>query len=60
MHKNVIDLGKSVSFILKYIDIGEQIQYLMYTGPFLKQKFFWPKFWKQAVCKKVLVKIKFG
>ena len=40
MYKNVIDPEKSVSFVLKDIDIGEQIQYLMYTGPFLKQKFF--------------------
>ena len=34
MYKNVIDPGKSVSFVLKVIDIGGQIQYLMCTGPF--------------------------
>ena len=34
MYKNVIDPGKSVSFVLKDIDIGGQIQYLMCTGPF--------------------------
>ena len=33
MYKNVIDPGKSVSFVLKDIDIGGQIQYLMCTGP---------------------------
>ena len=35
MYKNVIDPGTSVSFALKDIDIGGQIQYLMCTGPFL-------------------------
>ena len=35
MYKNVIDPGKSVSFVLKDIDIGGQIQYLMCTGPFI-------------------------
>ena len=34
MYKNVIDLGKSVSFVLEDIDIGGQIQYLTCTGPF--------------------------
>ena len=34
MYKNVIDPGKLVSFVLKDIDIGGQIQYLMCTGPF--------------------------
>ena len=33
MYKNVIDPGKSVYFVLKDIDIGGQIQYLMCTGP---------------------------
>ena len=33
MYKNVIDPGKSVSFVLKVIDTGGQIQYLMCTGP---------------------------
>ena len=33
MYKNVINPGKSVSFVLKDIDIGGQIQYLMCTGP---------------------------
>ena len=33
MYKNVIDLGKSVSFVLEDIDIGGQIQYLTCTGP---------------------------
>ena len=33
MYKNVIDPGISVSFALKDIDIGGQIQYLMCTGP---------------------------
>ena len=33
MYKNVIDPGKSVSFVLKDIDIGGQIQYLTCTGP---------------------------
>ena len=33
MYKNVIDPGKSVSFVLKDIDICGQIQYLMCTGP---------------------------
>ena len=37
MCKNVIDPGKSVSFVLKAIDIGGQIQYLMCTGPFPTQ-----------------------
>ena len=35
MYKNVIDQGKSVSFVLKDIDIGGQIQYLMCTGPLI-------------------------
>ena len=34
MYKNVIDPGKSVSFVLKDIDIGGQNQYVMCTGPF--------------------------
>ena len=34
MYKNVIDPGKSVSFVLKDIDIGGQNQYAMCTGPF--------------------------
>ena len=33
MYKNVIDPGKSVSFVLNDIDIGGQNQYLMCTGP---------------------------
>ena len=33
MYMNVIDPGKSVSFVLKDIDICGQIQYLMCTGP---------------------------
>ena len=33
MYKNVIDPGISVSFALKDIDIGGQIQYQMCTGP---------------------------
>ena len=33
MYKNVIDLGKSVSFVLEDNDIGGQIQYLICTGP---------------------------
>ena len=37
MYKNVIDPGKSVSFVLKDIDIGGQIQYLMCTGPLYLQ-----------------------
>ena len=41
MYKNVIDPGKSVSFVLKDIDIGGQIQYLMCTGSF-KLK-YWAK-----------------
>ena len=32
MYKNVIDPGISVSFALKDIGIGGQIQYLMCTG----------------------------
>ena len=32
MYKNVIDPGKSVSFVLKDIDIGGQNQYAMCTG----------------------------
>ena len=32
MYTNVIDPGKSVSFVLKDIDIGGQIQYVMCTG----------------------------
>ena len=35
MYKNVIDPSKSVSFVLKDVDIGGQIQYLMCTGPLL-------------------------
>ena len=34
MYKNAIDPGKSVSIVLKDIDIGGQNQYAMYTGPF--------------------------
>ena len=33
MYNNVIDTGKSVSFVLKDIDVGGQIQYLTCTGP---------------------------
>ena len=33
MYKNVIDPGKSVSFVMKDIDIGGQNQYAMCTGP---------------------------
>ena len=33
IYKNVIVPDKSVSFVLKDIDIGGQIQYLIYTGP---------------------------
>ena len=33
MYKHVIDPGKAVSFVLKDIDIGGQIQYLTCTGP---------------------------
>ena len=32
MYMNVIDLSKSVSFVLEDIDIGGQIQYLTCTG----------------------------
>ena len=32
MYNNVKDLIKSVSFVLKDVDIGGQIQYLMGTG----------------------------
>ena len=35
MYMNVIDLSKSVSFVLEDIDIGGQIQYLTCTGPLL-------------------------
>ena len=35
MYKNVIDPDKWVSFILKDIDIGGQILYLMCTGPLI-------------------------
>ena len=38
MYKNVIDPGKSVSFVLKDIDICGQNQYLMCTGPFEKER----------------------
>ena len=37
MYKYVIDPDKSVSFVLKDIDIGGQIQYLMCTGPLEKE-----------------------
>merc|ERR1711917_220767 len=37
MYKNVIDLGKSVSFVLEDIDIGRQIQYLTCTGSWIKE-----------------------
>ena len=33
MYKNVIDPGKSVSSVMKDIDIGGQNQYAMCTGP---------------------------
>ena len=33
MNKNVIDPGKSFSFVMKDIDIGGQNQYAMCTGP---------------------------
>ena len=33
MYMNVIDLSKSVYFVLEDIDIGGQIQYLTCTGP---------------------------
>ena len=36
MYKNVIDPGKSVSFVMKDIDIGGQNQHAMCTGPLLK------------------------
>ena len=36
MYNNVIDTGKSVSFVLKDIDVGGQIQYLTCTGPLCK------------------------
>ena len=36
MYKHVIDPGKAVSFVLKDIDIGGQIQYLTCTGPLFK------------------------
>ena len=36
MYMNVIDLRKSVSFVLEDIDIGGQIQYLTCTGPLIK------------------------
>ena len=36
MYNNVIDTGKSVSFVLKDIDVGGQIQYVTCTGPLLK------------------------
>ena len=32
MYKNVIDPGKSVSFVMKDIDIGGQNQHAMCTG----------------------------
>ena len=35
MYNNVIDTGKSVSFVLKDIDVGGQIQYLTCTGPLI-------------------------
>ena len=35
MYKNVIDPGKSVSFVMKDIDIGGQNQHAMCTGPLL-------------------------
>ena len=34
MYKNVIHSGKSLSFVLKDIDISGQNQYAMCTGPF--------------------------
>ena len=34
MYMNVIDLSKSVSFVLEDIDIGGQIQYITCTGPY--------------------------
>ena len=37
MYNNVIDTGKSVSFVLKDIDVGGQIQYLTCTGPFMQK-----------------------
>ena len=37
MYKNVIDPGKSVSFVMKDIDIGGQNQHAMCTGPYHKQ-----------------------
>ena len=43
MYKNVIDPGKSVSFVLKDIDIGGQIQYLMCTGPLSFNNFYLQK-----------------
>ena len=33
MYQNVLDPGKSVSFVLKDIDISVQNQYAMCTGP---------------------------
>ena len=43
MYKNVIDTGKTVSFVLKDIDISGQNQYAMCTGPLIKQKIIAPK-----------------
>ena len=40
MCMNVIDLSKSVSFVLEDIDIGGQIQYLTCTGPFYFNGYF--------------------
>ena len=40
MYKNVIDPGKSVSFVLNDIDISGQTQYRMCTGS-LKELIFW-------------------
>ena len=37
MYKNVIDPGKSVSFVLNNIDIGGQNRYVMCTGPLYKK-----------------------
>ena len=36
MYKNVIDPGKSVSFVLNDIDISGQTQYRMCTGSLIK------------------------
>ena len=54
MYMNVIDLSKSVSFVLEDIDIGGQIQYLTCTGSFRLSALFYIKKSQHSVLIKLI------